>query len=261
MKLPLLNLKTFVPWRNREDGLGGETALAQNETCNKSWSTSSNLTLISVDYEPKALTSEMMMRRRATPEEIAQGEAEMRKAEKRMPKENEERGEKPLEDSKEGSQQEVSGEVSAPPIADGPREDSKGNPSPDSNSGVAPGTEKKVPPTLPPAEPPKFATEEFSSPGLRTPKPQDRQDQRGEKATMSSKKETSSNLGPEASWDKKGQARGSPAGEAKGNDRNAENLLFPPIFTPEQLQHMAFIHSQAPWLYGQPQSAFTPNVP
>ena len=63
----------------------------------------------------------MMMRRRATQEEIAQGEAEMRLAEKRMQKEAEERGEKPLEDSKEGSHKEVSGEVSAPPIADGVR--------------------------------------------------------------------------------------------------------------------------------------------
>ena len=202
----------------------------------------------------------MMMRRRATQEEIAQGEAEMRLAEKRMQKEAEERGEKPLEDSKEGSHKEVSGEVSAPPIADGVREDSKGNSSPDNTSSAAPGTEMRRPPTLPPAEPPKFAPEEFASPGLRTPKPQDQQDKGSEKATMSSKKETGSNLGPEAFENKKSQARASPTGDGKGTDRRAESSAFPPLFTPEQLQHMAFIHSQAPWLYGQPHSAFTPSV-
>ena len=92
----------------------------KNEKCNKLRSRSSNLTVTSAGYEPKALSSPMMMRRRASPEEIAQGEAEMRRAEKRMQKEAEERDEKPLEDSKEGEQQEVSGEVSAPPLADGP---------------------------------------------------------------------------------------------------------------------------------------------
>ena len=202
----------------------------------------------------------MMMRRRATQEEIAQGEAEMRLAEKRMQKEAEERGEKPLEDSKEGSHKEVSGEVSAPPIADGVREDSKGNSSPDNTSSAAPGTEMRRPPTLPPAEPPKFAPEEFASPGHRTPKPQDQQDKGSEQATMSSKKETGSNLGPEAFENKKSQARASPTGDGKGTDRRAESSAFPPLFTPEQLQHMAFIHSQAPWLYGQPHSAFTPSV-
>ena len=47
-------------------------------------------------------------RRRATPEELAQGEAEMKKAQERMSREAIERGEKPLEDlnRQEGDQSE-----------------------------------------------------------------------------------------------------------------------------------------------------------
>ena len=48
MKLPLLKSQDICALEKRRGrGLGGETGLAQNEKCNKFWSRSSNLTVIS----------------------------------------------------------------------------------------------------------------------------------------------------------------------------------------------------------------------
>lgn len=97
----------------------------------------------------------------------------MRLVEKRMQKEVEERGEKSLEDSKEGSYKEVLGEVSVFLIVDGVREDFKGNFSFDNTFSVVFGIEMRRLSILLLVELLKFVFEEFASFGFRILKSQD----------------------------------------------------------------------------------------
>ena len=119
----------------------------------------------SVGYEPKLTTVGQMdfQRRRATAEELRQGEEEMKKAEKRMKAEAESRGEKPIEDGDVGEKAEEQVEVRKHEIAD-KREDSKRRTSPSGQSSAAPTGSKQKPLTPPPTEPPKVSAEEFASP-------------------------------------------------------------------------------------------------
>ena len=185
----------------------------------------------------------MQRRRRATREELNQGEAEMQQAQERMQREAEVRGELPLEDQQrvgDGRDQGAEG-VSAPPIEDGSLENSQGTPKA-SPSGAHPVSGSTVrPPTMPPVDPPEVPSEDQASAGIKTPA--DTKDRSKESAGGSQQKVSpSERLGTAVEGDR---------------DRSVGSLVEP-LFTPEQVQHFTGLFSQAPWLYTQPRSAFSP---
>ena len=185
----------------------------------------------------------MQRRRKATREELNQGEAEMQQAQERMQRETEVRGELPLEDQQsvgDGRDQGAEG-VSAPPIEDGSLENSQGTPKA-SPSGAHPVPGSTVrPPTMTPVDPPEVPLEDQVSAGIKTPA--DTKDRSKESVGGSQQKESpSERLGTAVEGDR-GRSVGS---------------FVEPLFTPEQVQHFTGLFSQAPWLYTQPRSAFSP---
>ena len=109
-------------------------------------------------------------RRRATQEELEEGERQMRKADERMKKEAGERGEKPIEDGRAevrrgpGEDHKVQSEVEG---AGGKGEPRNSNvPAKDSSSQVQP---IERPATLPSTTPPPKRPEELASAGAVTP--------------------------------------------------------------------------------------------
>jgi hypothetical protein len=185
----------------------------------------------------------MQRRRRATREELNQGEAEMQQAQERMQREAEVRGELPLEDQQSvgGGRDQGAEGVSAPPIEDGSLENSQGTPKA-SPSGAHPVSGSTVrPPTMPPVDPPEVPSEDQASAGIKTPA--DTKDRSKESAGGSQQKVSpSERLGTAVEGDR---------------DRSVGSLVEP-LFTPEQVQHFTGLFSQAPWLYTQPRSAFSP---
>ena len=109
-------------------------------------------------------------RRRATQEELEEGERQMRKADKRMKKEAGERGEKPIEDERAevrrgpSEDHEVQSGVEGAGGKEEPR--SSNVPARNSSSQVQP---IERPATLPPTTPPPKPPEEFASAGAVTP--------------------------------------------------------------------------------------------
>ena len=185
----------------------------------------------------------MQRRRKATREELNQGEAEMQQAQERMQREAEVRGELPLEDQQsvgDGRDQGAEG-VSAPPIEDGSLENSQGTPKA-SPSGAHPVPGSTVrPPTMTPVDLPEVPLEDQVSAGIKTPA--DTKDRSKESVGGSQQKESpSERLGTAVEGDR-GRSVGS---------------FVEPLFTPEQVQHFTGLFSQAPWLYTQPRSAFSP---
>ena len=185
----------------------------------------------------------MQRRRRATRDELNQGEAEMQQAQERMQREAEVRGELPLEDQQSvgGGRDQGAEGVSAPPIEDGSLENSQGTPKA-SPSGAHPVSGSTVrPPTMPPVDPPEVPSEDQASAGIKTPA--DTKDRSKESAGGSQQKVSpSERLGTAVEGDR---------------DRSVGSLVEP-LFTPEQVQHFTGLFSQAPWLYTQPRSAFSP---
>ena len=185
----------------------------------------------------------MQRRRKATREELNQGEAEMQQAQERMQREAEVRGELPLEDQQSvgGGRDQGAEGVSAPPIEDGSLENSQGTPKA-SPSGAHPVSGSTVrPPTMPPVDPPEVPSEDQASAGIKTPA--DTKDRSKESAGGSQQKVSpSERLGTAVEGDR---------------DRSVGSLVEP-LFTPEQVQHFTGLFSQAPWLYTQPRSAFSP---
>ena len=185
----------------------------------------------------------MQRRRRATREELNQGEAEMQQAQERMQREAEVRGELPLEDQQSvgGGRDQGAEGVSAPPIEDGSLENSQGTPKA-SPSGAHPVSGSTVrPPIMPPVDPPEVPSEDQASAGIKTPA--DTKDRSKESAGGSQQKVSpSERLGTAVEGDR---------------DRSVGSLVEP-LFTPEQVQHFTGLFSQAPWLYTQPRSAFSP---
>ena len=185
----------------------------------------------------------MQRRRKATREELNQGEGEMQQAQERMQREAEVRGELPLEDQQSvgGGRDQGAEGVSAPPIEDGSLENSQGTPKA-SPSGAHPVSGSTVrPPTMPPVDPPEVPSEDQASAGIKTPA--DTKDRSKESAGGSQQKVSpSERLGTAVEGDR---------------DRSVGSLVEP-LFTPEQVQHFTGLFSQAPWLYTQPRSAFSP---
>ena len=167
----------------------------------------------------------------------------MQQAQERMQREAEVRGELPLEDQQSvgGGRDQGAEGVSAPPIEDGSLENSQGTPKA-SPSGAHPVSGSTVrPPTMPPVDPPEVPSEDQASAGIKTPA--DTKDRSKESAGGSQQKVSpSERLGTAVEGDR---------------DRSVGSLVEP-LFTPEQVQHFTGLFSQAPWLYTQPRSAFSP---
>ena len=120
-------------------------------------------------------------------------------------------------------------------------ENSQGTPKA-SPSGAHPVSGSTVrPPTMPPVDPPEVPSEDQASAGIKTPA--DTKDRSKESAGGSQQKVSlSERLGTAVEGDR---------------DRSVGSLVEP-LFTPEQVQHFTGLFSQAPWLYTQPRSAFSP---
>ena len=181
-------------------------------------------------------------RRKATAQELEQGQEEIRLADARFRKEAVERGEKALEDGPEKGTSEEAEAMMSPPIEDKRDSNPKGTParSPDEGSASKP----LQPPTDPPPQPPELGNGDTSY-GLRDQK----MNENVESGSLTAERPLRSEMA----------TPGGPMSEAA----TPGGFLGPqvPLFSEEQLRNFAFIHSQAPWLYGNPQSIFTGSVP
>ena len=176
------------------------------------------------------------------PLQLEQGQEEIRLADARFRKEAVEKGEKALEDGPEKGTGEEAEAMMSPPIEDKRDSNPKGTParSPDEGSASKP----LQPPTDPPPQPPELGNGDTSY-GLRDQK----MNENVESGSLTAERPLRSEMA----------TPGGPMSEAA----TPGGFLGPqvPLFSEEQLRNFAFIHSQAPWLYGNPQSIFTGSVP
>jgi hypothetical protein len=94
-------------------------------------------------------------RRRATKEEIEQGQKEIRLADERMKTEAESRGEMPIQNGPEEKPEDVEKGEPSPPKEDKRDEPPRGTPARSSNQGS--GVKALLPPTQPPPDPPALS--------------------------------------------------------------------------------------------------------
>ena len=201
-----------------------------------------------------------MRRRRATPEELAQGEAEMKKAQERLAAEALERGEAPIEDVKPKEEvkavEEAKGSMSRKtPRESEERDRNSSQTSPAAKSVVSP--EPAIPPSRPPVKPP----EEYLQVENKTPAPKEAQ---GHSALQD---------------DASGRYRQGPLEDSRNRDGVSEvamsaspngPLATPghappvgaqtPLFTDEQVAQLVRLQNQAPWMYGSMGIGITPQV-
>ena len=174
------------------------------------------------------------VRRSATEEELREGADQILEAHLRMEKQAQSQEELPLEDRKEEKHKDkskypkVSTEVARRSSGSEPQTRAPGKPS---SSDVDP---SKV-------EGGSTSTE------LRTPVQQSEKEKKKIEDRMRKSEEVVARRGDE--------------GGGKKEDPEAEVSMLPPrsiLFTPEQVSQMNQLYEQAPWLYGTPQSVFTP---
>jgi len=147
-----------------------------------------------------------------------------------------------LEDNLERKPSDEAGVMMSPPIEDKGGDHPKGTPARSSNQGSS--SKPLQPPTDPPPEPPALGNGD-SSYGTNDPKSKEKLDAE----RLTSERPPRSEMA----------TPGGPMSEAA----TPGGFLGPqvPLFSEEQLRSFAMIHSQAPWLYGNPQSIFTGSVP
>ena len=183
-----------------------------------------------------------LRRRRASPEEIAQGQDEIRRADERFQKEAVERGEQAIEDNPEKKADVEVGVVMAPPLEDRKEDHQRDTPARSSNQGS---TKRPLkPPTDPPPEPPALGNGDSSN-GMDDPKLKEKLDAEPLTSERPLRSEMATPGGP------------------KTEAATPSGFLGPqmPLFSEEQLRSFAMIHGQAPWLYGNPQSIYAGSVP
>ncbi|CAL1157428.1 unnamed protein product, partial [Cladocopium goreaui] len=192
-------------------------------------------------YEPKRFTGQMseFHRRRATKEEMEQGQKEIRLADERMKTEAESRGEMPIQNGPEEKPEDVVEGETSPPKEGKRDEPQRGTPARNSNQGS--GAKALLPPTQPPPDPPALSLRQEVVNSL-------------EKNTPADKGEGNFNGGPlmrEIATPPEQQA-GDDATQVQGQS------MAPPLFTEEQLRNFAALQGQAAWMYGPQQSFFNP---
>ena len=192
-------------------------------------------------YEPKRFTGQMseFHRRRATKEEIEQGQKEIRLADERMKTEAESRGEMPIQNGPEEKPEDVVKGETSPPKEGKRDEPQRGTPARSSNQGS--GVKALLPPTQPPPDPPAFSLRQEVVSSL-------------EKNTPADKGEGNFNGGPLM------REIATPPEQQAGDDANQVQgqSMAPPLFTEEQLRNFAALQGQAAWMYGPQQSFFNP---
>ena len=192
-------------------------------------------------YEPKRFTGQMseFHRRRATKEEMEQGQKEIRLADERMKTEAESRGEMPIQNGPEEKPEDVVEGETSPPKEGKRDEPQRGTPARNSNQGS--GAKALLPPTQPPPDPPALSLRQEVVNSL-------------EKNTPADKGEGNFNGGPLM------REIATPPEQQAGDDANQVQgqSMAPPLFTEEQLRNFAALQGQAAWMYGPQQSFFNP---
>ena len=200
-------------------------------------------------------------RRRATPEELAQGEAEMKKAQERMSREAIERGEKPLEDlnRQEGDQSEKEAQGSR--SVEAPKSEQKqiqdvGKTSKAVTPAVSPVSQ--IPTSQPPSKSPEeFAQDQAVTPATKghqvSPMLQDaghgqHQQDSGRDQRESSRAHQDPNESP------------SKIGDSSFPNSGVPPVMQTPLFTEEQVAQLVRLQNQAAWLYGGHGMGFTPHL-
>jgi len=178
-------------------------------------------------------------RRRATKEEIEQGQKEIRLADERMKTEAESRGEMPIQNGPEEKPEDVVKGETSPPKEGKRDEPQRGTPARSSNQGS--GVKALLPPTQPPPDPPALSLRQEVVSSL-------------EKNTPADKGEGNFNGGPLM------REIATPPEQQAGDDANQVQgqSMAPPLFSEEQLRNFAALQGQAAWMYRPQQSFFNP---
>ena len=190
-------------------------------------------------YEPKRFTGQMsdFQRKRATKEEIEQGQKEIRLAHERMKTEAKSRGEMSIQNGPEEKPEDViTGEASPPKERDEPL---RGTPARSSNQGS--GVKALLPPTQPPPDPPALSIRQDVVSSFEKDTPVDKGDG----------KFTGGPLVREIATPPEQQAGDNP-------NRAQGQSMAPPLFSEERLRNFAALQGQAAWMYGPQQSFFNP---
>ena len=180
-------------------------------------------------------------RRRATREELEQGQEEIRLANERLKVEAEQRGELPIQNGPEDETVGTKGETSSPK-EDKKDEPLKGTPTKPSTEGS--GTKLLRPPTDPP-------------PDLPTVQPGENPSNFSQQKMIRQKGEVTSDQKPGVS-----EVMMTPAGQQAGAASEGGPGQYPqtPLFSEDQVRHFAALQNQAAWMYGPSQSVFTPAL-
>ena len=200
-------------------------------------------------------------RRRATREEMAQGEAEMKKAEERMTREAIERGEEPIEDVKgpEGDQgqREAQGSRSAEAPKSGQKQiQDLGQTSRSVTPAVSPV------PMNPPSLPPLKSPEEFAQDQAVTPATKGSQVSPAVQNDGGGHQQPGSGVGqkmlPRSSVDPKETSEQKP--DPKSLSPGVPPSMQAPLFTDEQVAQLVRLQNQAAWMYGNVGMGLTPQL-
>ena len=185
----------------------------------------------------------MDRRRRATREELAQGEEEMKQAEARLRAEAAASNEEAIEDRKSEPKQEEAGKSGDQ--TNGPAgsiEDKREDPMKNSpNVEDTPKPARSHPPTTPPPSYPPV--QDVRSAGLKTPEPGERGRRGADEGKESQRLQTPR------------EDRTGTMGSREGQKSEVEQT---PLFTEEQVRALHSLHEQAPWLYQSGRSVFSP---
>ena len=185
----------------------------------------------------------MDRRRRATREELAQGEEEMKQAEARLRAEAAASNEEAIEDRKSEPEQEEAGKSGDQ--TNGPAgsiEDKREDPMKNSpNVEDTPKPARSHPPTTPPPSYPPV--QDVRSAGLKTPEPGERGRRGADEGKESQRLQTPR------------EDRTGTMGSREGQKSEVEQT---PLFTEEQVRALHSLHEQAPWLYQSGRSVFSP---
>ena len=196
----------------------------------------------------------MVVRRRATKEELEQGIKEMEESQKRIDAENRIRGEEPIEDQRslEGESKLRFLNESVENVEEGVEEKSsnpvEGQPRP------------AVPPTPPPEKPPAFPSSSMVA--VKTSKELTPEAEAKEERPvgMGSAQSSRRAVTEESKRDWMQETPNGPQQTPQSAKKPEFEMGFTPLFTPEQIQQMTHLHMQAPWLYGTSSSGFGPTI-
>eukprot|EP00435_Cladocopium_sp_Y103_P030730 s947_g7.t1 len=202
-------------------------------------------------------------RREATPQELAQGEDEMRRAQERMASETKERGEEPLEDVKGPGKEEGVREAKGSESVEAPKSEQKAvqdlGQTSQKVAGVSP------PPQNPPSQPPAKSPAEFVRDQVVTPATKGHQVSPVPQDSSHAHQPPGAEMGSWVQQGLSGVGRNSAEASSRVDQPGfpspvPQTTMQTPLFSEEQVAQMLRLHNQAPWLYGGPGMGFTPHI-